>query len=227
MRRRTDLPAAALERLAEADALRGLRLDRRQALWAVKGVPDKILPLFAAADSRWNQPLPEAEEPAVVLVPMHEGGEVVEDYLTTGLSLRRHPVAFLREELQERRMITCAELDHVRDGRRVVVPGLVLVRQRPGSAKGVMFVTVEDETGFANLVVWPTLFERQRPLLLGARMIACQGRVQRDGSVVHVVARDLLDLSALLRTVGEQDEGTMPDGSGPEMGIKVPTRDFR
>ncbi|MCQ8242174.1 error-prone DNA polymerase, partial [Acetobacteraceae bacterium KSS12] len=147
LRRRAELPTAALERLAEADALRGLGIDRRQALWAVAGTADTLLPLFAAADARRNLPLPEAEEPAMLLPAMPEGREVVEDYHTMGLSLRRHPVAFLREELRGQRMVSCAELAQVRDGRRVVVAGIVLVRQKPGSAKGVMFLTIEDETG--------------------------------------------------------------------------------
>ena len=103
-------------------------------------------------------------------------------------------------------MVTCADLAHARDGRRLTVPGLVLVRQRPGSASGVMFITLEDETGVANLVVWPSLFERQRRLVLSASMIACQGRVQREGEVVHLVAEHLTDLSDLLRSVGSHEE---------------------
>ncbi len=240
LRRRTDLPMAALQRLAEADAFQNLGMDRRQALWAVKGLADTVLPLFAAADIRRNQLLPEAEEPPVVLMPMREGGEVVEDYHTTGLSLRRHPVSFLREELRERRMITCAELDHVRDGRRVVVPGLVLVRQKPGSAKGVMFITIEDESGVANLILWPDRYEQYRQVVLSAGMLACHGRVQREGEVVHVITERLEDLSGLLRSVGDRDgafrlahgrgDGVTfpgaPDRRGAA-GIQVATRDFR
>lgn len=203
--RRAAIPAAALERLAEADAFQGLGLDRRQALWAVKGLADTVLPLFAAADAH-RRPRPELVEPPVVLTPMKDGREVVEDYRSLGLSLRQHPVAFLRATLQAQGMVACAELAQVRDGRRVVVPGIVLVRQKPGSAKGVMFMTIEDETGVANLILWPDRFERQRRLVLSAGMVACHGRVQREGEVTHVITDRLEDLSELLRSVGERDE---------------------
>ncbi len=130
---------------------------------------------------------------------------MVEDYTSTGLSLRRHPVAFLRRDLSRRGMVTCRDLLHLRDGRRVVAPGLVLVRQRPGSAKGVMFITVEDETGVANLILWPDRYLAQRRLVLSAAMLACHGRVQREGEVVHVITDRLEDLTDLLRGVGTRD----------------------
>ena len=235
--RRADVPPSALERLAEADAFRGLGLDRRQALWQVRGLADAALPLFAAADTG-QRPRPELVEAPVPLRPMRDGGEVVEDYRSTGLSLRSHPAAFLRATLQAQGMATCADLAHLRDGRRVVVPGLVLVRQKPGSAKGVMFITVEDETGVANLVLWPDRYARQRRLVLSAGMIACHGRVQREGEVIHVVADRLEDLSDLLRSLAGRDgDGTGPSSHAacgidppnarPPSGIKVPTRDFR
>ncbi len=246
--RRAGVPVAALERLAEADALGSLGLDRRGALWAIRGLADAPLPLFAAADN-----LPEIVEPPVALDPMRPGREVVEDYGSTGLTLRAHPVAFLRAELRDRGMVTCADLLHLRDGRRVVVPGLVLVRQKPGSARGVMFITTEDETGVANLILWPSVFARQRRLVLSATMIACHGKVQKEAGVIHVIADRLEDLSALLRSVGERDDpwplrhgrgdgATHPgapdrgdvaprarDVDVPEtaQGIRVPTRDFR
>ncbi len=202
---RVDVPAAALERLAEADAFQGIGLDRRQALWAVKGLADTVLPLFAAADTP-RRPLPELVEPQVMLTPMKDGREVVEDYRSIGLSLKRHPVAFLREALRARKMVACADLPRIRDGRRVIVPGIVLVRQKPGSAKGVMFITIEDETGVANLILWADRFAAQRRLVLSAGMIACHGRVQREGTVIHVVTDRLEDLTGLLRSVGERDE---------------------
>ncbi len=236
--RRADVPAQALERLAEADAFGCLGLGRRQALWAVRGLAD-ALPLFAAAEGIW-------QEPPVVLAPTVEARAVVEDYRSTGLSLRRHPVAFLRENLRARGMIACAELARAREGRGVAVAGLVLVRQKPGSAKGVMFLTIEDETGVANLIVWPSVFERQRRVILAAGMIACHGRVQREGAVIHVIAERLEDLSALLRQVGQDAllrhqggldaqetavTGPSRDIYIPDLrlgsGIKVPTRDFR
>jgi error-prone DNA polymerase len=185
----TGVPASALTRLAEADAFRpSLRLTRREALWAIRALRDEPLPLFAAASAN------EADEPVVALRPMPAGGEVVEDYRYVGLSLRGHPVSFLRAGLRERRIVTCADAMAARDGRLLETAGLVLVRQRPGSAKGVMFITVEDETGFANLVVWPKLFERRRSVILSARMLGVKGRVQREGAVAHLLANELTDL---------------------------------
>jgi len=202
--RRAEVPPAALERLAEADAFRGMGLDRRQALWQVRALAGAVLPLFAAADVG-ERPRPEIVEAPVQLVPAPGGREVVEDYTSTGLSLRRHPVAFLRRDLGRQGMVTCRDLLHLRDGRRVVVPGIVLVRQRPGSAKGVMFITIEDETGVANLILWPDRYAAQRRLVLSAAMLACHGRVQREGEVVHVIADRLEDLTDLLRGVGTRD----------------------
>jgi error-prone DNA polymerase len=279
--RRVRVPVAALERLAEADAFGALGLDRRQALWAIRGLSDVRLPLFddAAASppplegggrgegyvpaqsgagthpspqpppSRGGGELPGTAEPSVPLIPMTVGREVVEDYRSTGLSLRRHPVSFLRADLRARRIVSCADLAKARNGQRLSVAGIVLVRQRPGSARGVLFVTIEDETGHANLIVWPSVFDRQRRLLLTASMLACRGKVQREGEVIHVVADQLTDLSALLRDVGQRGEDfPLPDsrgdhvrhGSAPDpreagsraryanaTGIKVPTRDFR
>ena len=205
--RRSGAPAAVLERLANADAFKpSLGLARRQAIWAIQGLREEPLPLFAAASARAAQPIPEMEEPAVALHPMTAGQEVVEDYATTGLTLRQHPVAFLRPDLAEKHIVTCAEATHARDKQWLTTAGLVLVRQRPGSASGVLFITIEDETGIANLIIWPKVFERQRHLILSAGMIAAKGQVQREGEVVHVIARELMDLSGLLRSVGDQDQ---------------------
>ncbi|MBV8094988.1 MAG: error-prone DNA polymerase, partial [Acetobacteraceae bacterium] len=230
--RRTRVPVAALERLAEADAFQCLGLHRRQALWAVRGLADAPLLLFGAA-GRSEAPRAEIAEPTVRLAPMRSGAEVVEDYRTMGFTLRRHPVAFLRGELRRQGMIACSALAAARDGSRVVAPGLVLVRQKPGSARGVLFLTIEDETGVANLIVWPDLFEKQRRIVLSASMIGCRGRVQREGAVVHVIAEHLLDLSPLLRSVGRREWTTHKPrdiyihdlrlGSG----IKPQARDFR
>jgi error-prone DNA polymerase len=129
----------------------------------------------------------------------------VEDYGHVGLTLRQHPVAFLRGDLTARRMVTCTQAMDARDGRSLEAAGLILVRQRPGSAKGVMFITLEDETGIANLVVWPQVFEKFRRVVMSASMIAVRGRVQREGEVVHLVAHRLVDLSAELATVGSRD----------------------
>jgi error-prone DNA polymerase len=175
------------------------------------------LPLFAAASARENKPVPEVHEPSVALRPMSAGGEVVEDYGHVGLTLRDHPVAFLREDLRRRRIITCTEAMQSRDGRWVETAGLVLVRQMPGSAKGVMFITIEDESGIANLVIWPTVFEKQRRIILSTGMMAVYGRIQREGDVVHLVAHRLTDLSPELASVGDRDAAfPLPHGRGDE-----------
>ena len=137
---------------------------------------------------------------------MTEGREVVEDYRSKGLTLRQHPTPFLREELQRQRIHRCSAIRMMRDGRELTVAGMVLVRQKPGSAKGVMFMTIEDETDVANLVIWPSLFEKQRRLILSSGMIGCRGRLQKEGEVIHVIAEHLVDLSHLLRSVGDRDQ---------------------
>ena len=204
--RRAGAPSASLVQLAEADAFRpALGLVRREALWAIKALRDEALPLFVAAAAREDEPVPEMIEPIAALRPMTAGTEVVEDYGHVGLTLRRHPVAFLRDDLTARRIVTCTQAMDARDGRWLEAAGLVLVRQRPGSAKGVMFITLEDETGIANLVVWPQVFEKFRRIVMSASMIAVRGRIQREGEVVHLVAHRLVDLSTELATVGARD----------------------
>jgi error-prone DNA polymerase len=218
--RRCSVPSAALVQLAEADAFRpSLGLARREALWAIKALRSEPLPLFAAAAAREAKPVPEINEPAVALRPMTAGGEVVEDYGHLGLSLRNHPVSFLREDLRQRLIVTCNEAMEARDGRWLEAAGLVLVRQRPGSAKGVMFITLEDETGIANLVVWAKVFEKFRHTVLSASMMAVRGRVQREGDVVHLVAHQFADLSAELASVGDKDPMLfpLPHGRGDQV----------
>jgi error-prone DNA polymerase len=218
MWRRTGVPTASLVDLAQADAfLPSLRLERRDALWAIKALRDEPLPLFAAAAKREATAVQEQQEPAVALRQMTLGHNVVEDYGHTGLTLREHPVSFLRRDLAARRIITCSEAMAMRDGRWVLVAGLVLVRQRPGTAKGVMFITLEDETGIANIVVWPKLFERSQRIVLGASMIAINGKIQREGDVVHLVAQQLFDLSTDLSRLAERDqEFRPPSGRGDD-----------
>ncbi len=202
VQRRAGVGRGALDRIGDADGFESIGASRRAGLWEVKGLGDAPLPLFAAADERDGRLRREAIEPAVDLAEMGEGAEVVEDYRASGLSLRAHPLAFLRDELRARRMITCAELQNVKDGRYVELAGIVLVRQKPGSAKGVMFITLEDETDVANLVVWTKIFEANRRTVLGASMMGVRGQVQREGDVIHVIARRLDDMSALLASVG-------------------------
>jgi error-prone DNA polymerase len=217
--RRARVPAASLVQLAEADAFRpSLALARREALWAIRALRDEPLPLFAAAARREARAVPEIDEPIIALRPMTSGGEVVEDYGHVGLTLRNHPVSFLREDLSRRRIVSCAEAMDARDGKWLEAAGLVLVRQMPGSAKGVMFITIEDETGIANLVIWPKVFEKQRRVVLGSSMLGVKGRIQREGEVVHLVARQLTDLSADLASVGERDHAfPLPHGRGDQI----------
>ncbi|MBL1256211.1 error-prone DNA polymerase [Methylocystis sp. Sn-Cys] len=195
---RAELSPAAIQRLAEADAFASLGLSRRDALWAAAGlnrVGDKDdLPLLRALSFT---PL----EPDAHLPPMPPGEEIVEDYRFLSLSLKGHPVAFLRARLEARGALPCEALSRFPDGdgRRVTVGGLVLLRQRPGTAKGVVFMTIEDETGQANIIVWPKLLERQRAEIIGARYVAVTGRLQKESGVIHVVAQRVDDLSADLR----------------------------
>jgi error-prone DNA polymerase len=218
MWRRSGVPAASLVELAEADAFRPyLQLERRDALWAIKALRDEPLPLFAAAADREQKSIAEQAEPEVELRQMTEGHNVVADYGHVGLTLREHPMAFLRDSLTKRSMVTCEDAMSARDGRWVYTAGLVLVRQKPGSAKGVMFITIEDETGPANVVVWPSLFERRRRIVLGSSMMAINGRIQREGEVVHLVAQQLFDLSADLSGLADMDVVfKAPSGRGDE-----------
>ncbi|MDK4728753.1 error-prone DNA polymerase [Rhizobium phaseoli] len=226
MWRRSGVPAASLVELAEADAfLPSLGLERRDALWAIKALRDEPLPLFAAAAEREARTIAEQQEPKVELRQMTQGHNVVLDYGHTGLTLREHPISFLRQELTQKRIVTCAEAMSARDGRWLMTAGLVLVRQRPGSAKGVIFMTIEDETGVANVVIWPMLFERSRRVALGASMMAINGRIQREGDVVHLVAQQLFDLSGSLSGLADRDSDfRLPTGRDDEFGHGMPGR---
>jgi error-prone DNA polymerase len=204
IQRRAGVGRGALDRIGDADGFGSLGADRRAGLWEVKGLGAAALPLFAAADERDGKLRQEALEPTVLLASMGEGAEVVEDYRASGLSLRAHPLAFLRDELTARKMIACEALRTTKDGRWVELAGLVLVRQKPGSAKGVMFITLEDETDVANLVVWTNVFEKNRRTVLGASMMGVRGQVQREGDVIHIVAQRLDDLSGMLASVGRR-----------------------
>ena len=202
---RTGLAPSVLERLAEADAFASLGLPRRDALWAVAGLnragDRDDLPLLRGLSFT---PL----EPDAHLPPMPPGEEVIEDYRFLRLSLKGHPVAFLRSRLAARGIVSCGALSGAL--RRVTVAGVVLLRQRPGTAKGVVFMTIEDETGQANIIVWPKLLEKQRAQVLGARLIAVTGEVQEESGVIHVIARRLEDMSADLRLV-QQARGARPE----------------
>ncbi len=189
--RRAGLAPAALERLAKADTMGSMRLTRRPAMWEVAPLGSAPLPLFEEVDA--------PAEPAVALPEMAPGEEVAHDYAALRLSLKAHPLALLRDRLERERVTRAAELAEMKDGARVTVCGLAIVRQRPGTASGVIFVTLEDETGIANLVVWPHVFERFRREVMGARLVRVRGRLQREGIVIHVVADRLDDLTERLR----------------------------
>ncbi|AQU88923.1 hypothetical protein B0W47_06545 [Komagataeibacter nataicola] len=138
------------------------------------------------------------------LQPMRDGAEVVRDYNRLGLSLRDHPLTFLREDLQARGIMSCRKALSAKDGKRLAVAGLVLVRQRPGSAEGVVFMTLEDETANMNVIIWPDLFDANRRVVLGGQMLAVKGMLQKEGDVVHLVAKEITDLSILLADVGNR-----------------------
>ncbi len=197
---RSGLTPAALEKLADADAFRSLGLDRRQALWAARGL-DRVgdqddLPLFASRPARET-------EPDARLPPMPLGAHVVEDYRRLSLSLKAHPTSFMRSRLSARGVLRSDALSSIRNGERVTVAGLVLVRQRPGTAKGVIFMTLEDETGIANIIVWPRAFERLRAIVLGARFVAVTGKLQSEAGVIHIVAERMNDLTPMLGLLSE------------------------
>jgi error-prone DNA polymerase len=190
MHRVTNLPVSVMRRLAEADAFASLGLSRREALWHVMRLSDEALPLWECADGG-------DEEIPVALPAMPIGQEVMTDYATGGLSLKAHPCELIRAQLKARRIITAAELGKLDRG-WVRVAGLVLIRQRPGTASGIVFETLEDETGVVNLIVRPDIYERFRPAARYAGLLECHGYVERQGQVVHVMAKRLFDLSPLL-----------------------------
>lgn len=221
--RRAGVPRVAIERLAEADAFSSIAQDRRQGLWKVKGLVDAPLPLFAAADEREARFRPESAEQDVTLRMMSEGREVVEDYRSLQMSLRGHPLQFLRSQLDAMRIVRCADLGAIRDGRNVEVAGVILVRQRPGSAKGVLFVTIEDETGIANGILWPNKFEIYRRQIMSASMIAMRGRLQKEGEIIHVICDRIINHDDMLRSIAHSDFSVTPgrgdgasNGGGPD-----------
>ena len=245
LRARVGLPAAALDALAAADALASLGLARRPGLWAAKGLPRTApAPLFEAADLEEADGAPPRALPVPAL-----SEEVVHDYGTIRLSLKAHPVSFLRERFARAGVIPARAVDKVLDDRRTAVAGVVLVRQRPGSAKGVVFLTLEDETGVTNVVVWPKVFEKYRSVVMGARLLLVRGKVQRaddsDGRVTHLVAETVEDRTGDLTLLSEDDlkpqrsPADGPTSAAPERGeteyrhrhprdvrVLPPSRDF-
>jgi len=185
--RRAKLQGPALARLARADAFASLGLDRRAALWQALPQPDTAPLLQGCAP----------QEPPARLPALGPAEEVVADYRASGLSLRAHPVSFLRRRLESQRVVTAASLARLRDGCRVRVAGMVLMRQRPSTAKGITFVTLEDETGFANLIVRPEVWERWHHVARRAQGMMAYGTLQKKDQVIHVLAEKLVDLATL------------------------------
>lgn len=192
----------ALEKLADADAFRSIGFDRRQAFWEASAMADRPIGLFEGQGP--------ASEANVVLPEMTLSEHVIHDYAATSLSLKQHPVSFVREQLNALGAVSSKELEHINDGKIVKVAGLVLVRQRPGTASGICFITVEDETGTANLVVFQNLFDTYRKEVLRSKLLMVEGKVQKEGSVIHVVVSKCMNASGLLRKLGPT-ENQEPD----------------
>ncbi|HEX6866200.1 MAG TPA: OB-fold nucleic acid binding domain-containing protein, partial [Caulobacteraceae bacterium] len=214
------LPPRAMELLAEADAFRSVGLARREALWAVKGLrgenkaPIEVpmlaqLPLFED----------EAELPGMSL-PEH----VAEDYRTVRLSLKGHPLEFFRQALTRRGIVPASRLKDLKDGARVAIAGLVLIRQQPGTANGIVFLTLEDETGPANIVIWRDVFRANRKTVMMASFLAIHGRIQKADGVIHLVAERFTDLTSQLAKLKEEPAAMRP--SQEVKGRLIRSRDF-
>lgn len=190
---------ASLEKLADADAFRSIGLDRRRALWEVAALSDHLSGLFAnvAADTSY--------EKNIVLPEMTLAQHVLEDYRTLGLSLKQHPLSFVRPKLDTLNITQNKDLVNCYDGQHVNVAGLVLVRQRPGTASGICFITIEDETSTSNLVVFETLFSKFRKEIVHSRLLMVEGKVQKEGEVIHVIAKKCFDLTGLLGSLGDPE----------------------
>lgn len=208
--RRAGCSRRALEQLAQADAFASIATGRRHAVWKTSALDGRIPPLFARSEL--------FDDPEVDLPPIAGSQEVLADYLTTGLTLREHPLIFLRSRLRTKQSITTAELRKTRTGEAVLVAGLVLFRQQPQTAKETIFITIEDETGAANLIVWKQVHVRYHSAVYHAKLLACRGIVQREGQVLHVVARSVWDWSGLLKHLDPQRS---------DSALSVHSRDFR
>ncbi|MFB9342468.1 error-prone DNA polymerase [Aminobacter aganoensis] len=210
---RSGLDVGEIELLAQADAFRSIGLDRRAALWAVRALDGRsaaeMLPLFDRPDVRLVDNEPETRLPQMPL-----GEHVIHDYRSLGLSLKAHPVAFLRHHLDRTGITPNARLGDVPDGRRVSVAGLVLVRQRPGKGNAI-FLTLEDENSIANVIVWARVFERFRPVIMGSKFIRVTGKLQKESDVIHIVADKLEDLTHWLAAMSEELQAPADDKAAP------------
>lgn len=240
------LPRTSIERLAAADALRSLGLERRGGLWSARRLESIGLAGERVGARKETPPVSNAPplplfaphigdglfiEPGIALPAMPLAEHVAEDYVTTGLSLKAHPVSFFRPRLDRQGVISSEELrseTRTPHGRRITVAGLVLTRQMPGG-KRVVFLTLEDETGIANIIVWPKVFAANRRTVMSARFLAVRGRVQRAGLVIHVLAESFLDLSGQLALLRDPDRIAETDAHAPSASndaIPVRSRDF-
>jgi error-prone DNA polymerase len=201
--RETGLSDAVLEKLADADAFRSIGQDRRKALWQVS-TKDQALGLFPAKQYK------DAEDENISLPEMELSEHVVQDYASTSLSLKAHPVSFVREQLTQLRILSAAGLATAKAGEMVKVAGLILVRQRPGTASGICFITIEDETGTANLVVFAKLFDKYRKEIIQSRLLMVEGQLQREGEVIHVIVRRCYNYSKLLRHLTQTKKDDLP-----------------
>ncbi|MBB6107805.1 error-prone DNA polymerase [Mucilaginibacter lappiensis] len=202
--RAAGVPEAALEKLADADAFHSLGTDRRMALWEVSALADRPIALF---DGQLSETVLESP---VDLPPMTRGEHVVQDYISTGLSLKDHPIALVRPRLNQMRNVRVRDLAKMKDGDTVRLAGLITVRQRPGTAKGVLFMTLEDETGSANLVVWQKLFDQYRKEIVQSRLLMVTGKLQIANGVTHLVVHCCFNLTALLRSLTETSGDILP-----------------
>ncbi|MBL7913240.1 MAG: error-prone DNA polymerase [Bacteroidia bacterium] len=201
------VPLSALEHLADADAFRSIGLDRRKALWEIASLSDHLTGLFAGLQAD------DTIERTIELPEMNLAEHVIEDYRTISLSLKAHPVSFARDKLALLKVITTAELANCDNGKFVRVAGLVLVRQRPGTASGICFITIEDETGTSNLVVFKNLFHQYRKEIVHCRLLMVDGKVQKEGEVIHIVVRKCYDLSGLLLPIANSQARASEDQS--------------
>jgi error-prone DNA polymerase len=190
--RSVDMPAHARRLLAAADAFASMGITRRAAIWELLRQRDDPMPLFRDA--------PDVPQPAVTLPPMPLQRQVAADYYSVGLSLKRHPLSLIRPVLSEMKILTAADLANTQNGKWVRVAGIVLVRQRPGTASGIVFASLEDETGVVNLIIRPAIYDRFRATARHSRLLRADGPLQREGLVQHVIAAQLHDLSQLLDT---------------------------
>ena len=218
--RNIGLADAALEKLADADAFRSIGLDRRQALWEVS-VKERPMAIFA------KEPDNGVQEEEVMLPEMSPSEHVAHDYAATSLSIKAHPVSFVREQLDQLHVIPTATLAAAKDGDDVKVAGLVLVRQRPGTAGGICFITIEDETGNANLVVFKNLFDKYRKEILQSKLLMVEGKLQIEGEVIHVIVQRCHNLSQLLRRLIPLHNEEPPLLTLSRADERVPTQDER